>query len=183
MKETPFVVSVRFLEFSNIKKIRLCISRNKLNKSGTQKVLLCVIFIFFLNSFFPYCCEINLANRATTNSLSNPLHTMESCLLYHLPVSVPAAGSGASIWPWLKLTNPRKQWVSSLESLGLTARWRRSENLFYAFPRLCKQRIQRVAFLIGFTSMRTSNKKNPSWGLFLFFFASLGYCFLEKQTR
>lgn len=47
MKETPFVVSVRFLEFSNIKKIRLCISRNKLNKSGTQKVLLCVIFIFF----------------------------------------------------------------------------------------------------------------------------------------
>lgn len=37
----------RNLEFSNIKKIRLCISRNKLNKSGTQKVLLCVIFIFF----------------------------------------------------------------------------------------------------------------------------------------
>lgn len=52
MKETPFVVSVRFLEFSNIKKIRLCISRNKLNKSGTQKVLLCVIFIFFKIHFF-----------------------------------------------------------------------------------------------------------------------------------
>lgn len=94
---------------------------------------------------------------------------MESCLRYHLPLSVPAAGSGTSIWPWLKLTNPRKQWVPSPESLGLTARWRRSENLFYAFPRLCKQKIQRVAFLIGFTSMRTSKKKNVLRLIFVLF--------------
>lgn len=160
MKETSFVVNVQFLEFLYEKKIRLCISQNKINKCRTQKFLHCVIFIFFKNSFSPYCCEINLANRKTTTPLNNPLHTMESCLRYHLPLSVPAAGSGTSIWPWLKLTNPRKQWVPSSESLGLTACWRRRENLFYAFPRLCKQRIQRVAFLIGFTSMRTSNKKN-----------------------
>lgn len=108
---------------------------------------------------------------------------MESCLLYHLPVSVPAAGSGASIWPWLKLTNPRKQWVPSPESLGLTARWRRSENLFYAFPRLCKQRIQRVAFLIGFTSMRTSNKKKSVLRLIFVLFCFVGILLSRKANK
>lgn len=91
IKETSFVVNVQFLEFLYEKQYVFVFLGIK-STNVAQKNLHCVILIFF-NSFSPYCCEINLANRKNNFPEQPSTHDGK---LFTVSPSVKCSGS----WEW-----------------------------------------------------------------------------------